>query len=128
MMEREWLTTRELADRLGWSPAQVAEFCRQGLIRAEKVRGRWRIPCEEAQRLIATGPIDRKILEVKAAINRSRLVRAATGRATARELFWLGVGFGRGKFALGRLTALGLYLGYLKLRRVLARFISTRPR
>lgn len=122
------LTTRELAERLGWEPARVAELCRLGLIRAEKVKGQWRIPAEEAERLLVTAPVERRILEVKAAINRSRLVRAATGRATARGWFWLGVGFGRGRFALGRLIVLGLYLACLELKRALARFTATRSR
>jgi|Deesub1362A_J573_1020465.scaffolds.fasta_scaffold03131_7 excisionase family DNA binding protein len=113
-------TTRELADRLGWTTSQISEMCRAGLIRAVKVKGRWQIPREEGERLLAMGPLDRKILAVEASISRSRLVRIASGRATKNDWFWFGVGFGRGRYAIGRLMVLSLYLAYLKVRRAIA--------
>lgn len=110
-----YFTTRAVAERLGWNPSQVAEMCRQGLIKAVKVKGHWRIPQEEAEKLFKFGPLDLRILMVKSAIERSRMVRMAKGKATPREAFWFGLGFGRGRYAIGRLLILFVKLGFLKL-------------
>jgi len=119
-MEKERpFTTRELADRLGWTTTQISEMCRTGLIRAVKVKGRWLIPREEGKRLLAMGPLGKKILTVQAAINRSRLLRIASGRAGKNDHFWFGISFGRGRYALGRLMVLGLYLAFLKICKVI---------
>ena len=121
---REAFTTRALAESLGWPTSRVTELCRAGLIKAIKERGRWLIPKEEAKRFLTLGPLDRKIMLVKAAINRSRLMRVATGRATKGEMFWFGLGFGRGRYAMGRLGTLILYLAFLKVARFLKKWCS----
>ncbi len=117
--DEPFFTTRAVAERLGWKPSQVAEMCRAGLVRAVKVKGRWQIPQSEVERLSSFGPLELEILTVKAAIERSRLVRVAKGKATPREAFWFGLGFGRGRYAMGRLLALYAQLGLLKLLNLL---------
>lgn len=58
-------------------------------------------------------PVDVSIKKVKRKIANSRMVRVATGKATSWELFWFMKGFGRGKYAIGRLIVLLLTLGIL---------------
>lgn len=111
---KEFFTTRDLAESLGWPTSRITEMCRAGLIKAIKVGGRWLILKEEATRVLALDPLDRKIMLVEAAINRSRLVRIVKGKASPREMFWFGLGFGRGRYAIGRLLGLWSYLAFLK--------------
>jgi len=110
----EVTSTRGLAEALGWPTSRVTQMCRAGQIKAYKVKGRWWIPREEAERFLSLGPIDREIMLVKAAIERSRLVRVMRGKATPSEVLWFGLGFGRGRYATMRLFLLHAYLAYLK--------------
>lgn len=42
-MYAEWITLREAAALAGLSPRCVYDLCREGIIRAQLVRGRWRV-------------------------------------------------------------------------------------
>jgi hypothetical protein len=56
--EKEWYTTRELADLLGKSHYTIQErWCNDGRIECEKdeANGKWRIPGHEVRRLVAGG-------------------------------------------------------------------------
>jgi hypothetical protein len=56
--EKEWYTTRELAEILGKSPYTIQErWCNDGRIECEKDpgTGKWRIPGSEVRRLRAGG-------------------------------------------------------------------------
>ena len=46
-------TVEEVAEFLGYSPSTIAKWCREGKIKATKVKGRWLIPEREFLKLFA---------------------------------------------------------------------------
>jgi len=115
-MVEEYLTTKEVADRFKVSASSVSLWCRNGLIEAEKAKGRWQIERSVVEKL---SDLDVKIMRTEAALGRKRATRIVNGKATPTEAFWFGMGFGRGRYAMGDLLIKGTYLGYLKIRRYL---------
>lgn len=53
--EPQLASCQEVADALGVSPYSVGRWCREGLLKAVKLRKEWRIPRAELERVLAQG-------------------------------------------------------------------------
>jgi len=49
---KEFLTTEEIAKKLGIHPATIRKYIRQGLLPAVRLQGMWRVRPEDYQRFL----------------------------------------------------------------------------
>ena len=124
-MKGEFVTTREFALKYNLKVSEVRDMCRSGYIKAFKIRGIWHIPREELNKF---SKLDLEIIKTKLALKHMRMYRVASGKATSKEYFWFGIGFGRGRFALGRIITLLLYLAFLKFAKKIKELINKKEK
>ena len=56
ILEGKYCTIKEIATKLGFSPAYISKLCKQGTIKAVKpLQGHWRVPLTEAERIMKEG-------------------------------------------------------------------------
>lgn len=75
----QYIGTKEVEERVKVSVAEVSGWCRNGLIQAHKLQGRWRIDRGAVENL---SDLDVKIIRTEWAIGRSRAVEVVKGEAS----------------------------------------------